>query len=234
MCSAAGAVAGGQAAMGLLGSYLAYQQQKQAVEEANRQKDIRDGFLREKLLFEYGMGAQRVADIKKQMQQVDDMEQQGLVQAELDAIRAEGKVAVAELAEGQSTELFKGQMVRESLNTQDVIKQNAGVDKLNLNYAKRDVKTGLDLSRMDTINAINSNSYQSSPNQALYMLQGLTGIANSAQTYYSMPESSRKSWFSDSSSSPSTVSTKQSYYETPSYTGLSYTPTPKPKPRYNF
>ena len=234
MCNPAAAVAGGQMAVGLLGTYLAYQQQKQATEEANRQKDIRDGFLKEKLLFEYGMGAQNVADINKQMQQVEDMEQQGLVQAELDAVRAEGKVAVAELAEGQSTELFKGQMVRESLNTKDVIKQNAGVDKLNLNYAKRDVKTGLDLSRLDTINAINSTSYQSSPNQALAMLSGLTGIANSAQTYYSMPESSRKSWFSDSSSSPSKVSTKQSYYETPSYTGLSYTPTPKPKPRYNF
>tara|TARA_S200002703_G_scaffold73454_1_gene63413 strand:- start:8439 stop:9131 length:693 start_codon:yes stop_codon:yes gene_type:complete len=219
MCSAAGAVAGGQAALGLLGSYLAYQQQKQAAEEANRQKDIRDGFLKEKLLFEYGMGAQRVADINKQMQQVEDMEQQGLVQAELDAIRAEGKVAVAELAEGQSTELFKGQMVRESLNTQDVIKQNAGVDKLNLNYAKRDVKTGLDLSRMDTINAINSTSYQSSPNQALAMLSGLTGIANSAQTYYSMPESSRKTWdfsWNSNSSSKSTKKTKgigtSSYY----------------------
>lgn len=208
MCSAAGAVAGGQAALGLLGTYLAYQQQKQAVEEANRQKDIRDGFLREKLLFEYGMGAQRVADIKKQMQQVEDIESQSSQQAELDALRAEGKMNVAELAEGQSTELLKGQMVRESLNVQDTIKENAGIDKLNLNYQLRDVATGLNLRRMDTINAINSTSYQSAPNQALFMLQGLTGIANSAQTYYSMPDSAKERWewtkWNSSSSSKST------------------------------
>jgi hypothetical protein len=208
MCSAAGAVAGGQAALGLLGTYLAYQQQKQATEEANRQKDIRDGFLREKLLFEYGMGAQRVADIKKQMQQVEDIESQSSQQAELDAIRAEGKMNVAELAEGQSTELLKGQMVRESLNVQDTIKENAGIDKLNLNYQLRDVGTGLNLRRMETINAINSTSYQSAPNQALFMLQGLTGVANSAQTYYSMPDSAKERWewtkWNSSSSSKST------------------------------
>ena len=194
MCSPAAAVGGGQAALGLLGTYLAYQQQKQAAEEANRQKDIRDGFLKEKLLFEYGMGAQRVADINKQMQQVEDMEQQGLVQAELDALRAEGSMEVAELAQGQSTELVKGQMVRESLNTKDVIKENAGVDKLNLNYQLRDVGTGLDLARMDTINAINSTTYQSQPNQALAMISGLGVGLQSAQPYYSMPESSRQSW----------------------------------------
>ena len=194
MCSGAGAVAGGQAVMGLLGTYLSYQQQKQAVEEANRQKDIRDNFLKEKLLFEYGMGAQRVADINKQMQQVDDIEAQSAQQAELDAIRAEGKMNVAELAEGQSTELLKGQMARESLNVQDTIKENAGIDKLNLNYQLRDVDTGLNLRRMDTINAINSTSYQSSPNQALFMLQGATASLNSVQTYYSMPESSKKRW----------------------------------------
>ena len=132
MCSAAGAVAGGQAALGLLGTYLAYQQQKQAVEEANRQKDIRDGFLKEKLLFEYGMGAQRVADIEKQRQQVQDIEQQSLMSAELDALRAEGSMEVAELAEGQSTELVKGQMVRESLNTKDVIKEKTKPKKKDL------------------------------------------------------------------------------------------------------
>lgn len=197
MCSAAGAVAGGQAAVGLLGTYLAYQQQKQAVAEANRQKDIRDGFLKEKLLFEYGMGAQRVADIEKQRQQVQDIEQQSLMSAELDALRAEGKMNVAGLAEGQSTELLKGQMVRESLNAKDSIKENSGVDQLNLNYQLRDVETGLDLARMDTINAINSTTYQSQPNQALAMISGLGVGFQSAQTYYSMPESSRKSWFSD-------------------------------------
>ncbi len=194
MCSPAAGIAGGQMALGLLGTYLAYQQQKQATEEANRQKDIRDGFLREKLLFEYGMGAQRVADINKQMQQVEDIESQSSQQAELDAIRAEGKMNVAELAEGQSTELLKGQMVRESLNVQDTIKENAGIDKLNLNYQLRDVGTGLNLRRMETINAINSTSYQSAPNQALFMLQGLTGVANSAQTYYSMPDSAKERW----------------------------------------
>ena len=194
MCSPAAGIAGGQMALGLLGSYLAYQQQKQAAEEANRQKDIRDGFLKEKLLFEYGMGAQNVADINKQMQQVEDIESQSLQQAELDAIRAEGKMNVAELAEGQSTELLKGQMARESLNVQDTIKENAGIDKLNLNYQLRDVDTGLNLRRMDTINAINSTSYQSSPNQALFMLQGATAGLNSVQTYYQMPESSKKRW----------------------------------------
>ena len=208
MCSAAGAVAGGQAAMGLLGTYLSYQQQKQAAEEANRQKDIRDGFLKEKLLFEYGMGAQRVADIEKQRQQVQDIEQQSLMSAELDALRAEGSMEVAELVEGQSTELVKGQMVRESLNTKDVIKENAGVDKLNLNYQLRDVGTGLDISRMDTINAINSTTYQSQPNQALAMISGLGVGLNSVQTYYSMPESSRQSWFSNDTPSKSTTISK--------------------------
>tara|TARA_R100001594_G_scaffold50431_1_gene83602 strand:+ start:326 stop:1027 length:702 start_codon:yes stop_codon:yes gene_type:complete len=207
MCNPAAAVAGGQMAVGLLGTYLAYQQQKQATEEANRQKDIRDGFLKEKLLFEYGMGAQNVADINKQMQQVEDIESQSSQQAELDAIRAEGKMNVAELAEGQSTELLKGQMVRESLNVQDTIKENAGIDKVNLNYQLRDVATGLNLRRMDTINAINSTSYQSAPNQALFMLQGLGSVASSAQTYYSMPDSSKQSWFSNNNTTPSKSTT---------------------------
>ena len=102
---------------------------------------------------------------------------------------------VAELAEGQSTELAKGQVVRESLMAEEQIKTNAGVDKLNLRYRLRDIDTGLDLARLDTINAINSTTYQSDPNQALFMLQGLGSVASSAQTYYSMPESSRQSWF---------------------------------------
>lgn len=205
MCSPAAAIGGGQAAMGLLGNYLQFQAQKQQIAEANRLKKERDGRLVDKLRWDYGQASQRIADIDKQKQQVDDMEQEALMQTELDAIRAEGKLAVAGLAEGQSTELVKGQAIADSLRAKDVIKDNAGVDKLNLNYAKRDVKTGIDIARFNTVEAINSTQYQSEPNQALAILGGLTTVAGGFESYYSMPASSREkfSWLNSSPSKSS-------------------------------
>lgn len=202
MCSAAAAVAGGQGAMGMLGAYLQYQQAKQATEEANRQKDIRDAAIRDKLIFDYGQGAQRVADLNKQSQQLDDIEAQNLLQEEIAMIQADARLQVSELQEGQSTELVKNDIVRSSLNAQDAIKANTDIDQANIAYAKRDVDTGLDLARFEAVNAINSTTYQQAPNQMLYLLQGVGSGLNAVSTYYSMPESSRQSWFS-SSKSPS-------------------------------
>jgi len=196
MCSAAGAVAGGEMALGLFGSYMTYLSAQEDAEKANRLKDERDARLKNKLIFDYGQGAQRVADLDKQKQQIENIEQQDLMNEHLNLIRAEGRMEAAELAEGQSTKLLKGQVLRESLNVRDQIKTNAGVDDLNISYQKRDVATSLDIARFNTIEAIASTQYQSAPMKEMFVLQGLTGIANSAQTYYSMPESSRQTWFS--------------------------------------
>ena len=194
MCSAAGAVAGGEMALGLFGSYMTYLSAQEDAEKANRLKDERDARLKNKLIFDYGQGAQKVADLHKQEQQVEDIEEQSKMQAQLDFIRAEGKLNVAELQEGQSTDLIEGQVVRESLNVRDTIKDNAGIDKLNINYQHRDVGTAVNVMKMDTINAIASTQYQSPPMKEMFMLQGLGSGFSAAQTYYSMPESSRKRW----------------------------------------
>ncbi len=197
MCSPAAAVGGGQMAIGLLGSYMAYKAAEEQAEEANQKKDERDARLKDKLVTEYGMGSQRIADLDKQKQQIEDIEQQDLMNEKLNIIRAEGRMEVAELAGGQSTELVKGQVVRESLMVEDQIKNNAGVEDLNISYQKRDVKTGLDIARFNTLDAIASTSYQSAPMKEMYMLQGLGSVASGASTYYSMPEPSRQSWFGE-------------------------------------
>jgi len=216
MCSAAGAVAGGQMALGLLGSYMAYQSAQEQAEEANRLKDERDARLKNKLIFDMGQGAQKVADLHKQEQQVEDIEEQSKMQAQLDFIRAEGKLNVAELQEGQSTELVKGQMEREALQTQDVIKENAGIDKLNIAYQHRNVATSLDIRTMDTIDAIASTQYTRDPQKEMFILQGLTGVAGGFQTYYSMHESSRERWewtkWGEESTEDETSSNKSTSY----------------------
>tara|TARA_S200002703_G_scaffold158536_1_gene169168 strand:+ start:275 stop:994 length:720 start_codon:yes stop_codon:yes gene_type:complete len=205
MCNPAAAVAGGQMAVGLVGSYMAYKAAEKQAEENNRLKDESDARLKDKLVFNMGQASQKVADLDKQEQQVEDIEQNSLMQAELDYIRAQGQMNVAELQEGQSTDLVEGQMVRESLNVKDTIKDNAGIDKLNINYQHRDVGTSVSVMKMDTINAIASTQYQSPPMKEMFMLQGLTSVANSAQTYYSMPDSAKKNWdFSWDSSNKST------------------------------
>jgi len=194
MCSAAGAVAGGQMALGLLGSYMAYQSAQEQAEEANRLKEERDARLKNKLIFDMGQASQRVADLDKQKQQVEDIEQNSLMEAELDYIRAQGQMNVAELQEGQSTDLIEGQVVRESLNVRDTIKDNAGIDKLNINYQHRDVGTAVNVMKMDTINAIASTQYQSPPMKEMFMLQGLGSGFSATQTYYSMPDSAKQNF----------------------------------------
>ncbi len=194
MCSPAAAVGGGQMAIGLLGSYMAYKAAEEQAEENNRLKDESDARLKDKLVFNMGQASQKVADLDKQKQQVEDIEQNSLMQTELDYLRAQGQMNVAELQEGQSTDLVEGQMVRESLNVKDTIKDNAGIDKLNINYQHRDVGTSVSVMKMDTINAIASTQYQSPPMKEMFMLQGLTSVANSAQTYYSMPDTAKQNW----------------------------------------
>jgi hypothetical protein len=221
MCSPAAAVGGGQMAIGLLGSYMAYQNARKQADDANKLKDENDARLKNKLVVDMGQGAQQVADLNKQEQQVGDIEEQSKIQAQLDFIRAEGKLNVAELQEGQSTELVKGQMEREALQTQDVIKDNAGIDKLNIAYQHRNVATALDMKKLSTIDAIASTNYTPPPMKEMYALQGLTGVASGFQTYYSMPESSREDFNWDfsfaSKDKPKKSTNKPTSYYNPNY-----------------
>lgn len=191
MCDPASAMAGTSMGLGLLGQYLSYQNAKQETEKFNDWKDKNDARVMDKLIFDYGQGAQRIADLDKQETQLKDIETANLIEADLAAIRAEGEVEAGEIQRGQSSEVFKTRLVADSLRSKDAIKENAKVNKINIDYQRRDVSTGLELARFDAVAQINSSMYKSDPNAMTYMLGGAQSIAGGFQTYYSMPESTR-------------------------------------------
>ena len=191
MCDPASAMAGTSMGLGLLGSYLSYQNAKQETEKYNDWKDKNDARVMDKLIFDYGQGAQRIADLDKQETQLKDIETTNLIEADLAAIRAEGELEAGEIQRGQSSEVLKTRLVADSLRSKDAIKENAEVNKINIDYQKRDEGTGLDLARFDAVAQINSSMYKSDPNAMTYMLGGAQSVAGGFQTYYSMPESTR-------------------------------------------